>query len=85
MGDVYVQTHRCIEIMSSAIADAGVSLSSVIRTRIMLTDMTRWKEAAKAHGEVFGAIRPACTFVEVSRFIDPEWLVEMEADCVLTP
>jgi enamine deaminase RidA (YjgF/YER057c/UK114 family) len=49
----------------------------------MLTDISRWEEAAKAHGELFSAIKPACTFVEVSRFINPEWLVETEIDCVL--
>lgn len=48
----------------------------------MLTDISRWREAARAHGEVFANIRPACTFVEVSRFIDSEWLVELELDCV---
>jgi enamine deaminase RidA (YjgF/YER057c/UK114 family) len=49
----------------------------------MLTDISRWEDAAKAHGELFSTIKPACTFVEVSRFIDPEWLVEVELDCVL--
>ena len=58
-------------------------LEDVIRTRIMLTDIDRWQEAARAHGEFFGEIRPACTFVQVSRFIDEDWLVEMEADCVV--
>lgn len=81
-GDVYGQTRRCLEIIAAAIADAGLGLGDVIRTRIMLTDIDSWREAARAHGEVFGAIRPACTFVEVSRFIDPGWLVELEADCV---
>lgn len=51
-----------------------------MRTRVMLVDMARWQDAARTHGEVFGAIRPACTFVDVSRFIDPAWLVETEAD-----
>ncbi|WP_322852815.1 Rid family hydrolase [Tamilnaduibacter salinus] len=55
----------------------------IIRTRIMLTDISNWEQAAKAHGELFSEIRPACTFVEVSRFIDPEWLVETEVDFVL--
>lgn len=82
-GDVYAQTKECISIMQKAIEDAGGSLSNVIRTRIMLTDISRWEEAARAHGEFFGTIRPACTFVEVSRFIKREWLVETEADCVL--
>jgi enamine deaminase RidA (YjgF/YER057c/UK114 family) len=81
-GDVYGQTKRCIEIIEKAVTDAGLSLSSVIRTRVMLTDISRWEEAARAHGEVFAAVRPACTFVEVSRFINPDWLVELEADCV---
>jgi enamine deaminase RidA (YjgF/YER057c/UK114 family) len=81
-GDVYGQTKRCLEIIAAAIAEAGLALDSVIRTRVMLTDIARWEEAAKAHAEYFGAIRPACTFVEVSRFIRPEWLVEVEADCV---
>jgi enamine deaminase RidA (YjgF/YER057c/UK114 family) len=81
-GDAYGQTRRCLEIIAAAIAEAGFSLDSVIRTRVMLTDITRWEDAARAHGEVFGQIRPACTFLEVSALINPEWLVEIEADCV---
>ena len=50
-------------------------------TRLMLTDIDQWRDAARAHGEVFGSVQPACTFVGVSRFIDPEWLVEVEIDC----
>ena len=61
----------------------GGSLPDVIRTRIMLTDISKWKEAARAHGELFFEIRPACTFVQVSCFIDPDWLVEVEADAIL--
>ena len=83
-GDVYAQTKVCLEIMLRAIEDAGGSANDVIRTRIMLVDITTWKDAARAHGEVFDAIRPACTFVQVSRFIDPAWLVETEADCVVS-
>ncbi len=82
-GDVYMQTKRCIEIMKKAIEEAGGRLENVIRTRVYLTDITGWEQAGKAHGEYFSSIRPACTFVEVSRFVDPEWLVEMEADCVV--
>ncbi|BBK37261.1 hypothetical protein STAQ_23390 [Allostella sp. ATCC 35155] len=82
-GDVYAQTGLCLAIIEQAVGEAGASLADVIRTRIMLTDIDRWREAARAHGEVFGAIRPACTFVGVSRFIDPDWLVEVEADCCL--
>lgn len=81
-GDVYAQTKLCLDIVRRALEDCGASMDQVIRTRIMLTDIERWRDAARAHGEVFAAVRPACTFVEVSRFIDPEWLVEIEADCV---
>jgi enamine deaminase RidA (YjgF/YER057c/UK114 family) len=82
-GDVYGQTLRCFEIAETALAEAGASLGHVIRTRIMLTDIGRWREAAKAHGEQFREVRPACTFVEVSRFIDPDWLVEIEIDAIV--
>jgi enamine deaminase RidA (YjgF/YER057c/UK114 family) len=81
-GDVYGQTKRCLEIVAQAIADAGFTLETVTRTRVMLTDISRWEEAARAHGELFSSIRPACTFVEVKGFIHREWLVELEADCV---
>jgi len=81
-GDVYGQAQRCLEIINQAVSDAGLSMDEVIRTRVMLTDISRWEEAARAHGEVFSAIKPACTFVEVKGFINPEWLVEIEADCV---
>ena len=81
-GDVYGQTRRCLDIISQAIASAGLGLQSVIRTRVMLTDISRWEEAARAHGEVFSDIKPASTFVEVKGLIDPGWLVEIEADCV---
>ena len=81
-GDVYGQTRRCLEIVTQAVVDAGLSMGDVIRTRVMLTDIGRWEEAARAHGEVFGTIKPACTFVEVKGFINREWLVEIEADCV---
>jgi enamine deaminase RidA (YjgF/YER057c/UK114 family) len=82
-GDVYGQTIRCLEIVAEAVAEAGGAMTNVIRTRIMLTDISGWREAARAHGEVFRDIRPACTFVQVSGFIDPDWLVEVEADCIV--
>lgn len=69
--------------MKKAIEDAGGSLEDVTRTRIMLVDMSTWKEAARAHGEFFSDVRPACTFVEVKGFINKEWLVETEANCIL--
>jgi enamine deaminase RidA (YjgF/YER057c/UK114 family) len=82
-GDVYGQTRRCLDIIATAISDAGLGMEDVIRTRIMLTDIESWREAARAHGESFARIIPASTFVEVARFIDPAWLVEVEADCVI--
>jgi len=82
-GDVYGQTVRCLEIIKAAVEDAGGRLENVVRTRVMLTEIETWQDAARAHGTFFGEIRPACTFVEVSKFIDPAWLVELEADCVL--
>jgi enamine deaminase RidA (YjgF/YER057c/UK114 family) len=81
-GDLYNQTKYCIELSLRAIEEAGGSIDDVIRTRIMLTNISQWKEAAKAHGEIFSKQRPACTFVEVKRFIDPNWLVETEVDAI---
>ena len=83
-GDLYSQTRHCLEIMLRALEEAGGSPEGVLRTRLFLTDISRWREAARAHGELFTRIRPACTFVEVSRFIDPGWLVETELDAVVT-
>ncbi len=81
--DLYGQTKYCLEIIKKAIEDAGGNLKNVIRTRMMLIEISKWKEAAQAHGEFFSEIRPATSFIEVSRFIDPEWLIEIEADCVI--
>ena len=80
-GDVYAQAKACLAIARRAIEDAGGRLEDTVRTRVMLIDIDRWREAARAHGEFFGDIRPACTFVGVAQFIDPEWLVEVEVDC----
>jgi enamine deaminase RidA (YjgF/YER057c/UK114 family) len=82
-GDVYEQAKRCLEIVRDVIEKAGGRLEDVIRTRVFLKDVSRWREAAEAHGEFFSEIRPATTFVEVSRFVDSEWLIEIEADAVL--
>ncbi len=81
-GDVHGQTLRCLEIIEAALKEAGAGREDVIRTRVMLTDISTWREAGRAHGVFFGEIRPACTFVEVGGFIDREWLVEIEADAV---
>ena len=82
--DVYGQTKLCLELSIQAIEEAGGKISDITRTRIMLTDISLWEEAAKAHGEFFAKLKPACTFVEVSGFINSKWLVETEIDCVLT-
>jgi enamine deaminase RidA (YjgF/YER057c/UK114 family) len=83
VGDLYRQTGRCLEIIVEAVTRAGGRKEDITRTRVFLTDISRWQDAARAHGEFFSEIRPACTFLQVSRFIQPEWLVEIEADCVL--
>ena len=84
VGDVAAQMRRCLEIGLAALAEAGARPEDVIRTRIMLTDITRWGEAARVHGEVFSSIRPACTVVQVTGFVDPDWLVETEMDAIVT-
>jgi enamine deaminase RidA (YjgF/YER057c/UK114 family) len=83
VGDMYAQTKRCLEIITQALAEAGAEPRHVVRTRLILTDMSRWSEAARAHSETFTDIRPVCTVMEVSRFIDPDWLVEVEATAVI--
>ncbi|MEM7661622.1 MAG: RidA family protein [Pseudomonadota bacterium] len=82
LGDVYKQTRFCLERSIEAIEALGGSADGVLRTRIMLTDISQWEAAAKAHGEIFAAVQPACTFVEIKGFISPEWLVETEVDAV---
>ena len=82
-GAVDVQTRRCLEVSIEALEAVGATLADVVRTRIMLTDITRWREAAGVHGEFFSDIRPVATFVEVSGFIDPDWLVETEVDAIV--
>ncbi len=83
-GDMYQQTLRCLEIIREALEEAGAGLGDVIRTRVYLTDADRWQDAASAHGKIFGDIRPACTFVEIARLIAPDWLVEIEAEAVIS-
>jgi len=83
VGDVYGQTKRCLEIVAKAFADAGARLEDVTRTRIILTDIALWKDAARAHAEVFGVIRPVTTLMQVTAFVDPDWLVEIEAEAVI--
>lgn len=82
-GDAYGQTVRCLEIVGKAIEDAGGRLEHVTRTRILLTDIALWQDAARAHAELFGTIRPVTTVMQVSAFVDPDWLVEIEAEAIV--
>jgi enamine deaminase RidA (YjgF/YER057c/UK114 family) len=83
-GDPAAQARRCLEIIKEALERAGTTLDHVIRTRTLLTRIEDWQAVAAVHGEFFGAIRPANTIMQVSRFIDPDWLVEFEADAVVS-
>jgi enamine deaminase RidA (YjgF/YER057c/UK114 family) len=81
-GDAAAQARRCLEIVREALERAGASLEHVVRTRVLLTRIEDWQKVAAVHGEYFGSIRPANTVMQVSRFIDPDWLVELEVDAV---
>lgn len=83
VGDAAAQARVCLEIIRRALADAGANLNNVIRTRTLLTRIEDWESVAKVHGEYFSDIRPANTVMQVSRFIDPDWLVEIEADAMM--
>ena len=83
-GDVYAQTKRIFEIIEKALNEAGAALKHVVRTRMFITDIEQWEQAGKAHGEIFGDIRPAATMVEVTALVDSRLLIEIEVDAVLT-
>lgn len=83
IGDPYLQTVCILRKIEDALRRAGAGLADVVRTRMFVTDITRWEEIGRAHGEFFGDIRPASTMVEVRRLIDPDLLVEIEADAVI--
>ena len=78
--DAYVQAGRCLGIITSALGEAGTSLEQVIRTRMFITDAADQDAVGRAHGELFGSIRPASTMVVIKELLDPRWKVEIEAD-----
>jgi enamine deaminase RidA (YjgF/YER057c/UK114 family) len=79
-GDAAAQAQRCLEIIRTALEGLGAGLSNVIRTRILLTCIEDWERVGQVHGAYFGDIRPVTTVMQVTRFADPEWLIEIEAD-----
>jgi enamine deaminase RidA (YjgF/YER057c/UK114 family) len=81
--DAYDQARRCLEIVVDALRELGARPEHVARTRIYLTRIDDWQEVGRAHGEVFGAARPATTMLVVSALLDPRWRVEIEADAVV--
>ncbi len=81
--DAYGQMRRCLEIVLAALAEAGASAADVVRTRTYLTRAEDWEEAGRAHGEVFAEIRPTNAIIVVRGFVDPRWIVEIEADAVV--
>jgi enamine deaminase RidA (YjgF/YER057c/UK114 family) len=84
-GDLYAQTRQTLTNLRTALERAGATLEDVVRTRVYVIDISQFEEVARAHGEVFGEIRPASSLVQVSALVDPDMLVEIEADAILAP
>ncbi|WP_201981787.1 RidA family protein [Hymenobacter rubidus] len=82
--DAYAQTKRALEKIGEALSAAGAAFGDVVRTRIFVTDISQWEAVGRAHGEVFGEIRPATAMVEVRALIDPRLLVEIEATAIIS-
>jgi enamine deaminase RidA (YjgF/YER057c/UK114 family) len=82
-GDAYAQTVQCFKNVEKALREAGASFADVVRTRMYVTDISRWEDVGRAHGEIFRGIRPAATMIEVSRLVDPDMLVEVEVEAIV--
>lgn len=82
-GDAYAQAVRCLDIIEASLAKLDAHMSDVVRTRMFVTDITRWEDFGRAHGERFREHPPCTTMVEVARLIDPEMLIEIEADAIV--